>query len=31
MAARALEIVTDPQRRKQMGIAARERASDHLL
>ena len=27
MAARALEIVTDPQRRKQMGIAARERAS----
>jgi len=27
MAARALEIVTDPHRREQMGIAARERAS----
>jgi glycosyltransferase involved in cell wall biosynthesis len=27
MAARALEIVTDPHRREQMGIAARQRAS----
>jgi hypothetical protein len=27
MTARALEIVTNPQRRKQMGIAAREHAS----
>jgi glycosyltransferase involved in cell wall biosynthesis len=27
MAARTLEIVTNPSRREQMGIAARERAS----
>jgi N-acetyl-alpha-D-glucosaminyl L-malate synthase BshA len=27
MAARALEIVTNPERRKQMGLAARERAT----
>jgi glycosyltransferase involved in cell wall biosynthesis len=27
MAARALEILTDPHRREQMGIAARQRAS----
>jgi glycosyltransferase involved in cell wall biosynthesis len=30
MAARALEIVTNPQRREQMGVAARQRASTHF-